>query len=54
MQIINVGFDNVEKIIHIADIHIRNYKRHTEYRQVFEQLYEAEKKKNDSSRDEEE
>ena len=43
MQTINVGFDNGEKILHIADIHIRNYKRHTEYRQVFEQLYEAAK-----------
>ena len=43
MQTINIGFDNVEKILHIADIHIRNYKRHTEYRQVFEQLYEAAK-----------
>ena len=43
MQTINIGFDNVEKILHIADIHIRNYKRHTEYRQVFEQLYVAAK-----------
>ena len=41
MQTINIGFDNVEKILHIADIHIRNYKRHKEYRQVFEQLYKA-------------
>jgi DNA repair exonuclease SbcCD ATPase subunit len=36
---INVDFDKVEKILHIADIHIRNYKRHKEYRQVFRKLY---------------
>jgi DNA repair exonuclease SbcCD ATPase subunit len=29
----------VEKIIHIADVHIRNFKRHDEYRSVFEKLY---------------
>ena len=26
---------NVDKIFHIADVHIRNYKRHKEYKQVF-------------------
>jgi len=36
---INIDFDKVEKILHIADIHIRNYKRHKEYRQVFRKLY---------------
>ena len=36
---IEVGFDSVEKILHIADIHIRNYTRHKEYRIVFEKLY---------------
>ena len=41
---INVGFNNVEKILHIADIHIRNYKRHKEYRSVFSQLYKDVKK----------
>jgi DNA repair exonuclease SbcCD nuclease subunit len=30
----------VEKIIHIADVHIRNYKRHDEYRSVFKKLYD--------------
>ena len=41
MQTVNIdiGFDNVEQILHIADIHIRNYKRHKEYRSVFSQLY---------------
>ena len=39
----NIGFDNVEKILHIADVHIRNYKRHKEYRQVFRKLYKEAK-----------
>ena len=36
---IDVGFDKVDKILHIADIHIRNFKRHKEFRQVFRKLY---------------
>ena len=28
-------------ILHIADIHIRNYTRHREYRRVFDKLYAA-------------
>jgi len=41
---INVDFDSVDKILHVADIHIRNYTRHKEYRIVFEKLYaEADK-----------
>lgn len=31
--------ERLRKIYHIADIHIRNYKRHEEYRRVFENLY---------------
>ena len=30
---------NVEKVYHLADIHIRNVKRHTEYVGVFENFY---------------
>ena len=30
----------VKKIYHIADVHIRNLKRHKEYREVFSRLYE--------------
>ena len=30
----------VEKILHIADVHVRNFKGHEEYRGVFERLYE--------------
>ena len=29
----------IKKIYHIADVHIRNLKRHKEYREVFERLY---------------
>lgn len=29
-----------QKILHLADIHIRLYKRHDEYKQVFEHLYQ--------------
>lgn len=30
---------SIDKIYHIADIHIRNLKRHKEYKQVFKRLY---------------
>ena len=30
---------NIGKIYHIADVHIRNLKRHKEYREVFNRLY---------------
>jgi DNA repair exonuclease SbcCD ATPase subunit len=30
---------NISKIYHIADVHIRNLKRHKEYREVFDRLY---------------
>ena len=30
---------DIKKIYHIADVHIRNLKRHTEYREVFNRLY---------------
>jgi DNA repair exonuclease SbcCD ATPase subunit len=29
----------IDKIFHIADVHIRNYQRHTEYNNVFKRLY---------------
>jgi len=38
-KIIDIGFDNIETIVHIADVHIRNLKRHKEYKQVFRKLY---------------
>ena len=36
---IDVGFGKLETVLHVADIHIRNYQRHKEYRKVFRQLY---------------
>jgi len=41
IQNINVGFTKLDKILHVADIHIRNYQRHTEYRAVFKELYKG-------------
>ena len=38
---IDVGFDKLDKILHVADIHIRNYQRHSEYKQVFKELYKG-------------
>lgn len=38
---INVGFDKLNKVLHVADIHIRNYQRHTEYKQIFKELYKG-------------
>lgn len=37
----------VKKILHIADVHIRNIKRHEEYRQVFARLYDSLKQQTD-------
>jgi DNA repair exonuclease SbcCD ATPase subunit len=36
---------NLKKIYHIADVHIRNVKRHKEYRQVFEKMFEEIRKR---------
>jgi len=35
----NLGLSKVERIHHISDVHVRNYKRHSEYNRVFENLY---------------
>ena len=39
MQFINIGIDKIDKIFHIADVHIRNVNRHKEYSEVFKKLY---------------
>ena len=36
---IDIGFNKIECIAHIADVHIRNLRRHKEYKQVFRKLY---------------
>jgi DNA repair exonuclease SbcCD ATPase subunit len=35
IQKIDIGIDSIDKIYHLADIHIRNLKRHDEYKTVF-------------------
>jgi DNA repair exonuclease SbcCD ATPase subunit/DNA repair exonuclease SbcCD nuclease subunit len=39
IKTLNIGIEKIGKIYHIADVHIRNLKRHSEYRDVFSQLY---------------
>jgi DNA repair exonuclease SbcCD ATPase subunit/predicted MPP superfamily phosphohydrolase len=36
---INVPFTKLETIVHLADIHVRLFKRHEEYRESFQTLY---------------
>ena len=31
--------NEIDKIFHISDVHIRNLKRHSEYLEVFDRLY---------------
>lgn len=46
MHELKTNLKNVEKVYHLADIHIRNVKRHTEYTLVFDNFYEQVKKDN--------
>ena len=39
MFTIDIGLEHIDKIYHIADVHVRNVKRHDEYQQVFKKLY---------------
>lgn len=41
MNKIPVQFDKLDQVFHLADIHIRLFKRHNEYREVFETLYNS-------------
>ena len=38
---IEVPFKKLQTIHHLADIHIRNLKRHKEYREVFSKVYKT-------------
>jgi predicted MPP superfamily phosphohydrolase len=38
---VNIGIDKIDKIYHISDIHIRNLKRHKEYKTVFDRTVEV-------------
>jgi DNA repair exonuclease SbcCD ATPase subunit/DNA repair exonuclease SbcCD nuclease subunit len=40
---VKTSLKKVDKILHIADVHIRNWKRHKEYKLVFDKLFEAAK-----------
>lgn len=51
MKIIKKIDLNVKHIAHIADIHIRNVKRHIEYEEVFEKLYSELRTLKESHRD---
>jgi DNA repair exonuclease SbcCD nuclease subunit len=46
MHELKTNLKNVKKVYHLADIHIRNVKRHTEYSLVFENFYKQVKKDN--------
>ena len=37
---LDIGFDIVEKMVHIADVHVRLVKRHEEYREAFAKVYD--------------
>lgn len=41
IQDLGFGIEHVDKIHHVADVHIRNYKRHGEYKKVFKRLYDS-------------
>ena len=38
MKKVDCGLTNIDYIIHVSDIHIRNWKRHKEYQEVFDKL----------------
>jgi DNA repair exonuclease SbcCD ATPase subunit/DNA repair exonuclease SbcCD nuclease subunit len=40
IKTIDIGIDKIDKIYHISDIHIRTLKRHREYREVFQNLFD--------------
>ena len=44
MRIIDTGLKSIDKIYHIADVHVRNVNRHKEYKLVFKRLYSYIKK----------
>lgn len=46
MHELKTNLKNVEKVYHLADIHIRNVKRHNEYSLVFENFYKQVKEDN--------
>lgn len=47
VKIVDVGTKEVKKIYHVSDVHIRNFKRHEEYRRVFSRLKDYIEKDNE-------
>ena len=47
-KVVKVPFRKLKHIHHISDIQIRNLKRHTEYEEVFNRLYEKVKENKDN------
>ncbi|SVC62092.1 uncharacterized protein METZ01_LOCUS314946, partial [marine metagenome] len=43
-KIIDVKFDKLNRVVHLADIHIRLFQRHAEYKKSFKKLYKQLKK----------
>jgi len=37
---VSLGIDKIKKIYHVSDVHVRNFKRHQEYRRVFKTLHD--------------
>ena len=48
-NVVKVPFQKLKHIHHISDIQIRNLKRHTEYEEVFNRLYEKVKENKDNA-----
>ena len=46
---VDIPLKKIKYIHHISDVHIRNLKRHAEYEQVFERLYEKIKQNREDS-----
>ena len=44
MKIIDVKFDKLNRVVHLADTHIRLFQRHDEYKKAFKKLYKQLKK----------
>ena len=38
---LDIGIDRIDQIFHVADVHIRLTKRHDEYREAFQKVYDA-------------
>ena len=45
-MIIPVNFEKLQSVVHIADIHVRLFRRHEEYEKAFKKLYSDIRKNN--------